>query len=388
MLYGIVMDFELTAEQQMLKDLCRDFARKEIAPYADEWFDAEYFPMEIFHKMADLNLMGLLIPEEYGGTNAGTMAMVAALEELGKVDQSIATTLQAHLTIGSLPFLHFGTEDQKHKWLAPLARGERLGAFGLTEPQAGSDAANIQTTAYLDGDSWVVNGTKCFISNAGTPLSYGLVALTTNGKTDDGKKRYSAIIIPKGTPGYTIGKPYKKIGWHTVDTREQVFDNVRVPRENLLGQEGGGFRAFLKTLECGRISVATLGLSLAEACLEMSVKYALERKTFGKPLASHQAIQFKLADMATQAEMAKLMVYRAAWLRDQGRPFATEAAMAKLASSEIAVKAAEEAVQIHGGYGYTREFPVSRFYLDSKILTIGEGTSEVQRMVIARQLGC
>ena len=301
------MDFELTAEQSMLKDLCRDFARKEIAPYADEWFDAEYFPVEIFRKMADLKLMGLLIPEEYGGTNAGTTAMVAALEELGKVDQSIATTLQAHLTIGSLPFLHFGSEGQKQQWLAPLARGERLGAFGLTEPQAGSDAANIQTTAHLDGDSWVVNGTKCFISNAGTPLSYGLVALTTSGKTDDGKKRYSAIIIPKGTPGYTIGKPYKKIGWHTVDTREQIFDNVRVPRENLLGQEGGGFRAFLKTLECGRISVATLGLSLAEACLEMSVKYALGRKTFGKPLASHQAIQFKLADMATQAEMAKLM---------------------------------------------------------------------------------
>ncbi len=382
------MDFELTAEQQMLKDLCRDFARKEIAPYADEWFDAEYFPTEIFHKLADLQLMGLLIPEEYGGTGAGTMAMVAALEELGKVDQSIATTLQAHLTIGSLPFLHFGTEEQKHKWLAPLARGERLGAFGLTEPQAGSDAANIQTTSRLEGDSWVVNGTKCFISNAGTPLSYGLVALTADSAGGNGRRAYRAIIIPRDTPGYTVGQPYKKIGWHTVDTREQVFENVRVPRENLLGEDGSGFRAFLKTLECGRISVATLGLSLAEACLNMSLRYAQERKTFGKPLASHQAIQFKLADMATQVDMARLMVYRAAGLRDQGRPYAKEAAMAKLASSEIAVKAAEEAVQIHGGYGYTRDFPVSRFYLDSKILTIGEGTSEVQRMVIARQLGC
>lgn len=382
------MDFELTAEQQMLKDVCRDFARKEIAPHADEWFDAEYFPTEIFQKLADLQLMGLLIPEEYGGTGAGTMAMVVALEELGRVDQSIATTLQAHLTIGSLPFLHFGTEEQKHKWLTPLARGERLGAFGLTEPQAGSDAANIHTTSYLDGDSWVVNGTKCFISNAGTPLSYGLVALTADSAGGNGKRAYRAIIIPKDTPGYTIGKPYKKIGWHTVDTREQVFENVRVPRENLLGEDGSGFRAFLKTLECGRISVATLGLSLAEACLNMSLQYAQERKTFGKPLASHQAIQFKLADMATQVDMARLMVYRAAGLRDQGRPYAKEAAMAKLASSEIAVKAAEEAVQIHGGYGYTRDFPVSRFYLDSKILTIGEGTSEVQRMVIARQLGC
>ena len=382
------MDFELTAEQQMLKDLCRDFARKEIAPYADEWFDAEHFPVEVYRKMADLNLMGLLIPEEYGGTNAGTMSMVAALEEIGKVDQSIATTLQAHLTIGSLPFLHFGTEEQKHKWLAPLARGERLGAFGLTEAQAGSDASNIQTTSRLEGNEWVINGTKCFISNAGTPISYGLVALTTSGKDADGKRQYCSLIIPHGTPGYTVGRRYKKIGWHGVDTREQIFDNVRVSRDNLLGQEGSGFRAFLKTLECGRISVATLGLSLAQGCLEMSLKYAMERKTFGKPLASHQAIQFKLADMATQAEMAKLMIYRAAWLRDQGRPFATEAAMAKLAASEIAVKAAEEAVQIHGGYGYTREFPVSRFYLDSKILTIGEGTSEVQRMVIARQLGC
>ncbi|MGE0821553.1 MAG: acyl-CoA dehydrogenase family protein [Candidatus Binatia bacterium] len=382
------MDFELAAEQQMLKDLCRDFARKEIAPYADEWFDAEHFPVEVYRKMADLNLMGMLIPEEYGGSNAGTLAMVVALEELGKVDQSIATTLQAHLTIGSLPFLHFGTEEQKHKWLSPLARGEHLGAFGLTEAQAGSDAANIQTTAVLEGDQWVVNGTKSFISNAGTPISYGLVALTTSGKDAEGKRRYCAIIIPSGTPGYTVGRRYKKIGWHGVDTREQIFENVRVPRENLLGEEGAGFRAFLKTLECGRISVATLGFSLAQGCLEMSLKYAMERKTFGKPLASHQAIQFKLADMATQAEMAKLMIYRAAWLRDQGRPFAKEAAMAKLAASEIAVKAAEEAVQIHGGYGYTREFPVSRFYLDSKILTIGEGTSEVQRMVIARQLGC
>lgn len=382
------MDFELTQEQTMIRDLCRDFAKKEIAPYADEWSAEEHFPAEIFHKLAELQLMGLLIPEEYGGSNAGTMGMVMVIEELGKVDQSIATTLQAHLTIGSLPYLHFGTEEQKKKWLTPLAKGEHLGAFGLTEPQAGSDAANIMTTSRLEGDYWVVNGTKSFISNAGTPLSYGLVALTTNGTSDNGKKQYSALIIPKGTPGYTVGQRYKKIGWHTVDTREQIFENVRVPRDNLLGEQGSGFRAFLKTLECGRISVATLGLSLAEACLDLSLRHALERETFGQPLASHQAIQFKLADMATQAEMARLMIYRAATLRDEGKPYAKEAAMAKLASSEIAVRTAEEAVQIHGGYGYMRESPVSRFYLDSKILTIGEGTSEVQRMVIARQLGC
>ncbi len=382
------MDFEVTPEQAMIRDLCRDFAKREIAPYADEWFEAEHFPTDVFKELARLDLMGLLIPEEYGGSDAGTMGMVMAIEELGKIDQSVATTLQAHLTIGSLPFLQFGTEEQKKKWLTPLAKGEHLGAFGLTEPQAGSDAANILTTSRLEGDQWVVNGTKSFISNAGTPISYGLVALTSNGVSDAGKKEYSAIIIPKGTPGYTLGSPYRKIGWHTVDTREQVFDDVRVPRENLLGDQGAGFRAFLKTLECGRISVATLGLSLAEGCLDLSLKHALDRKTFGQPLASHQAIQFKLADMATQIEMARLMIYRAATLRDERKPFAKEAAMAKLASSEIAVRTAEEAVQIHGGYGYMRESPVSRFYLDSKILTIGEGTSEVQRMVIARQLGC
>ena len=382
------MDFELSEEHRMLKDLCREFAAKEIAPFADQWYDAGYFPVEAFRKMAGLNLMGLLVPEEYGGSGAGTMALVTVIEEIGKVDQSTATTLQAHLTIGSLPFLDFGTHEQKQKWLTPLASGKHLGAFGLTEPQAGSDAANIQTTARRDGDHWVIDGTKCFISNAGTEMSYGLVVLTTTGKTPEGKKRYSAFIVPHGTPGYTIGKPYRKIGWHMVDTREQVFEGARVPRENLLGQEGAGFRAFLKTLECGRISVAALGVSLAQACLDMSLRHALERKTFGRPLAAHQAIQFKLSDMATQVEMARLLVYQAAWLRDQGRPYAKEAAMAKLASSEIAVRAAEEAVQIHGGYGYIREYPVSRFYLDSKILTIGEGTSEVQRMVIARQLGC
>ena len=380
------MNFELTQENMMIRDMCRDFAKKEIAPHADEWFDAEYFPTDVFKKLADLQLMGLLIPEEYGGSNAGTMGMVMAIEELGKVDQSIATTLQAHLTIGSLPYLHFGTEEQRKKWLTPLAKGEHLGAFGLTEPQAGSDAANIMTTSRLEGDEWVVNGTKSFISNAGTPLSYGLVALTSNGTNDNGKKQYSAIIIPKGTPGYTVGNAYKKIGWHTVDTREQVFDDVRVPRENLLGEQGSGFRAFLKTLECGRISVATLGLSLAEGCLDLSLKHALERKTFGQPLASHQAIQFKLADMATQAEMARLMIYRAATLRDEGRPFAKEAAMAKLASSEIAVKTAEEAVQIHGGYGYMNEYPIAQLYKDARVQRIYGGTNEIMKLLIARTL--
>jgi short/branched chain acyl-CoA dehydrogenase len=382
------MDFTLNEEQQLLKELCRDFARQEIAPYADEWFDAEYFPVEVFRKMADLQLMGLLIPKEYGGTDVGCVALVAAMEEIARVDQSIAAAWQAHMTIGSLPLLFFGTEEQKQRWLVPLARGERIGAFGLTEPQAGSDAANIQTTAVRDGDEWVINGTKCFITNAGTELSYGLAALTVSGYDPDGKKRYSAFIIPRDTPGYTVGRLYNKIGWHMVDTREQIFEDCRVPREHLLGEEGMGFRQFMQTLDVGRISIAALSAGLCQACLDLSLTYAKQRQAFGKPISQHQAIQFKLADMATEVEMVRLLTYKAAWLRDSGQPYGREAAMAKLAASEAAVRAADQAVQIHGGYGYVREFPISRFYLDSKILTIGEGTNEIQRMVIARQLGC
>lgn len=382
------MDFRLNEEQQLLQTLCRDFARREIAPYADAWFDAGIFPTEVFRKMADLQLMGLLIPRAYGGTDVGAVALVAAMEEIAKVDQSIAASWQAHMTIGSLPLLFFGSEDQKQRWLVPLARGEKLGAFGLTEPQAGSDAANIQTTATLHGDDWVINGTKCFITNAGTDLSYGLIALTVSGHQADGKKRYSAFIIPRHTPGYTVGRLYKKIGWHTVDTREQVFEDCRVPREYLLGEEGMGFRQFMRTLDVGRISIAALSTGMCQACLELSLAYARDRQAFGKPISQHQAIQFKLADMATEVEMVRLLAYKAAWLRDAGLPYGREAAMAKLAASEAAVRAAAEAVQIHGGYGYVRESAVSRFYLDSKILTIGEGTNEIQRIVIARQLGC
>ncbi|MFI5394304.1 MAG: acyl-CoA dehydrogenase family protein [Candidatus Binatia bacterium] len=382
------MDFELNDEQRMIRDLCRDFARREIAPYVERWYDAGHFPEDVFHKMADLQLMGLLVPEGYGGTNAGTVAFVAAMEEIAAVDQSIAATWNAHLTIGSLPFLHFGTEEQKQRWLVPLARGEILGAFGLTEPEAGSDASNMKTSAVAEGDWWIVNGTKCFISNAGTPLSYGLVILAVTGRHADGRKRYSTLIIPRGTPGYTIGERYAKIGWHMVDTREQVFEQCRIPRENLLGPEGAGLRQFLQILDVGRISVAAVSLGLARAALELALRYASQRVTFGQTLAKHQAIQFKLADIATALEAARLLTYQAAWLRDTGQPYAKEAAMAKLFASEAAVRAAEEAVQIHGGYGYTREYAISRFYLDSKVLTIGEGTSEVQRMVIARHLGC
>ncbi len=382
------MEFELTDEQCMIRDLCRDFAHGEIAPHVERWYDAGDFPDAVFRKMADLQLMGLLIPEAYGGTNTGTVAFVAAMEEIAAVDQSIAATWNAHLTIGSLPFLHFGTEAQKQRWLVPLARGEALGAFGLTEPEAGSDAANIKTTAIADGDAWVINGTKCFITNTGTPLSYGLVVLAVTGQGSNGKKRYSTLVVPRDTPGYSVGPRYHKIGWHTVDTREQSFQDCRVPRDHLLGPEGGGLRQFMQTLDVGRISIAALSVGLARAALELALRHAAQRITFGAPLTKHQAIQFKLADIATAVDAARLLTYRAAWLRDAGMPYAKEAAMAKLFASEAAVRAAEEAVQIHGGYGYIREYAVSRFYLDSKILTIGEGTSEVQRMVIARHLGC
>jgi alkylation response protein AidB-like acyl-CoA dehydrogenase len=380
--------FEPSDEQRRIRDLCRDFAAGEIAPHADRWYEAGEFPVRVFRQMAELGLMGLLVPEAWGGADVGTVAFVAAMEEIASVDQSIAATWNAHLTIGSMPLLHFGTEAQKERWLAPIARGEALGAFGLTEPEAGSDAAAIRTTAVRDGDQWVLNGTKCFITNAGTPLSWGLVVLAVSGQGGDGRKRYSTFVVPRDTPGYTVGPRYHKIGWHTVDTREQTFEDCRVPAENLLGVEGGGLRQFLEVLDVGRISVAALSVGLARGALELALRHAKERVTFGKALAKHQAIQFKLADIATALEAARLLTYQAAWRRDAGLPYAKEAAMAKLFASEAAVRAAEEAVQIHGGYGYTREYAVSRFYLDSKILTIGEGTSEVQRMVIARHLGC
>jgi alkylation response protein AidB-like acyl-CoA dehydrogenase len=382
------MEFELTEEQRMIRELCHDFARSEIAPHVERWYNASYFPVEVFRKMADLQLMGLLVPEAYGGTDTGTVAFVAAMEEIAAVDQSIAATWNAHLTIGSLPFLHFGTEAQKQRWLVPLARGEALGAFGLTEPEAGSDAASIKTTAVANGDGWVINGTKCFITNAGTPLSYGLVVLAVTGADPHGKKRYSTLVVPRDTPGYSVGPRYSKIGWHMVDTREQSFQDCHIPRDHLLGPDGAGLRQFMQTLDVGRISIAAVSVGLARAALELALGHASQRVTFGKRLSQHQAIQFKLADIATAVDAARLLTYRAAAMRDAGVPYAKEAAMAKLFASEAAVRAAEEAVQIHGGYGYTREYAVSRFYLDSKILTIGEGTSEVQRMVIARHLGC
>jgi alkylation response protein AidB-like acyl-CoA dehydrogenase len=382
------MDFELNEEQRALQALCRDFARKEIIPHRDEWNASGRFPVEVFRKMADLGLMGLLVPEAYGGAGVGAVAFVAALEEIARVDQSVAAMWNAHLTIGSLPLLYFGTEEQKRRWLAPLARGERLGAFGLTEPEAGSDARAIRTLARRDGEDWVINGTKMFITNAGTEMSQGVILLAVSRTHADGGKEYSAFMVERGTPGFRIGRQIPKIGWHAVDTRELVFEECRVPADHLIGPPGLGLRQFMQALAIGRISVATVALGLAQACLDVSLDYAKQRKQFGQAISQFQAIQFKLADMATAVENARLVTYKAAWLHDRGADFAKEAAMAKLYASDTAMHAAIEAVQIHGGYGYTDEYVVSRFFRDAKILQIGEGTNEIQRLVIARLLGC
>jgi alkylation response protein AidB-like acyl-CoA dehydrogenase len=382
------MDFELSDEQRSLQALCRDFARKEILPHRDEWNASGRFPVEVFQKMAELGLMGLLVPEAYGGGGAGAVAYVAGMEEIAKADQSVAATWNAHLTIGSLPLLYFGTEEQKRRWLVPLARGERLGAFALTEPGAGSDARSIRTTARRDGDTWVINGTKMFTSNAGTEISQGVILLAVSGTRPDGAKEYSAFMVPRGTPGFRAGRNIPKIGWHAVDTRELVFEDCRVPADHLIGAPGVGLRQFMQALAIGRISVAAVSVGLAQACLEVALEYAKQRKQFGQPISQFQLIQAKLADMATAVENARLITYKAASLYDRGADFAKEAAMAKLYASDTAMQAALEAVQIHGGYGYTDEYVVSRFFRDAKILQIGEGTNEIQRLVIARLLGC
>jgi alkylation response protein AidB-like acyl-CoA dehydrogenase len=382
------MDFDLTEEQRSLQALCRDFATKEILPHRDEWNRARRFPAEVFRKMGDLGLMGLLVPEQYAGSGVGAAAYVAAMEEIGKADQSVAATWNAHLTIASMPLLYFGTEAQKQRWLVPLARGERLGAFGLTEPGAGSDARGIATTARRDGDGWVINGTKMFTSNAGTEMSLGVTILAVSGQTAAGAKEYSAFMVPRGTPGFRLGRNLSKIGWDATDTRELIFEECRIPGDHLVGTPGVGLRQFMQALAIGRISVAALSLGLAQACLEVALDYARQRRQFGRAISEFQAIQFKLADMATGVENARLLTYKAAWLYDQGREYAREAAMAKLYASDLAMQAASEAVQIHGGYGYTDEYPVSRFFRDAKILQIGEGTNEIQRLVIARLMGC
>src|SRR3954463_10649101 len=376
------VDFDLTDEQRSIQRLVRDFADQEVRPVAEELDREKRFPYEIVEKLGDLGLMGIPYPEEYGGGGADTLSYALAVEELARVDSSVGITVAAHTSLGTWPLYAFGSEEQKAEWMPQLASGERLGAFGLTEPEAGSDAGNARTTARLEDGEWVINGAKQFITNSGTDIS-GLVVITAR----TGDEEISNVLVPNGTPGYEIGEPYRKMGWNASDTRPLAFDDARVPEENLVGARGKGFHQFLQTLDGGRISVSAMGLGLAQGALDEALAYAKERRAFGQPISKFQAIQMKLADLATEIEAARLLTYKAAWEKDQGRNFGLTAAQAKLKTGRLAVKAADEAVQIHGGYGYIEEYPVCRFYRDAKILTIGEGTDEVQQMVIARSLG-
>jgi len=380
------MDYDLTEEQELFKQMVREFALEEIIPRAEEMDEEGEFPYDIITKMADLGLMGLPFPEEYGGSGADMVSFVIAPEEISRADASLGITMEAHTTLGSLPIYYEGTDEQKQKWLVPLAKGEMLGAFGLTEPEAGSDAGATRTTAELDGDEWVINGTKCFITNSGTEISKVVTITAVTGMTGD-KKEISNILVPHGTPGFTVAPPYRKMGWHASDTHELSFNDCRVPRENLLGTRGGGFRCFLKVLDAGRVAIAALAVGLARACLEESVKYARERVQFGRPIGKFQGVSFKCADMFMEVELAREATLKAAWLADQDRPYSREAAVAKLFASETAMRAANDAVQIHGGYGYIEDYPVCRYFRDAKILEIGEGTSEVQRIILSRSLG-
>ncbi|MGH2983010.1 MAG: acyl-CoA dehydrogenase family protein [Solirubrobacterales bacterium] len=381
------MDFELSDEQRLLRDTVRDFARQEVAPVAEELDRTKAFPYELVAKMGELGLMGIPFPEQYGGGGADTLSYALAVEELTRVDSSVAITMAAHTSLGTMPIALWGTDEQKDDWLPALCSGKKLAAFGLTEPEAGSDAGNTKTQAKLEGGEWVVNGAKQFITNSGTEIS-GCVTITAVTGAEDGNREISNLIVPNGTPGYDPGEPYRKMGWNASDTRPLSFDDCRVPEGNLLGRRGDGFKQFLQILDGGRIGVAAMGVGLAQGALDEAISYAKERRAFGQPIGKFQAIQAKIADISAQIEAARLLVYRAAVLKERGEPFTLTAAQAKLITGRLAVRATEEAVQIHGGYGYIEEYPVCRFYRDAKILTIGEGTDEVQQMVIARQLGC
>ena len=376
------MNFDLSDEQGDIQRLVREFADGEVRPVAEELDREKRFPYEIVEKLGNLGLMGIPYPQEYGGGGSDNLAYALAIEELARVDSSVAITVAAHSSLGTWPIYQFGTDAQKAELLPDLCSGRRLGAFGLTEPEAGSDAGNTKTRARLEDGEWVIDGAKQFITNAGTDIS-GLVTITARTGDDE----ISNLIVPAGTPGYETGEPYRKMGWNASDTRPLSFDGCRVPEDNLLGSRGEGFKQFLQTLDGGRIGVAAMGVGLAQGALDEALAYAKERRAFGQPISRFQAIQSKLADISTEIEAARLITYKAAKLKDEGRPFSLTAAQAKLKTGRLAVRATEEAVQIHGGYGYIEEYPVCRFYRDAKILTIGEGTDEVQQMVIARALG-
>ncbi|HLI59682.1 MAG TPA: acyl-CoA dehydrogenase family protein [Solirubrobacteraceae bacterium] len=380
------MDFDFDDETALLQRTVREFARDVVAPAAGELDRAHSFPYEIVAQMAELGWMGIPFPEEVGGAGGTALQYAIAVEELTRADSSVAITMCAHTSLGTQPIYLFGTPEQKREWLPRLCSGEILGAFGLTEPEAGSDAGNVRTRARLDGGEWVIDGAKQFITNAGTDIS-GVVCITARTSENSDGPEISNLIVPSGTPGYEPGEPYRKMGWNASDTRPLSFTDCRVPGENLLGRRGAGFKQFLQVLDIGRIGVAAMGVGLAQGALDEALAYAKERRAFGRPIAKFQTIQAKLADLATEIEAARLLTYRAAWLKDERKPFGLTAAQAKLKTGRLAVRATEEAVQIHGGYGFIEEYPVCRFYRDAKILTIGEGTDEVQQMVIARALG-
>lgn len=382
------MDFTLNDEQLAIRDTCREFAEQEIKPLAEHMDASGEFPYALMREMAELGLLGLPFPEEYGGAGADFLSYCLAIEEIARADVSVGITMEAHTSLGATPFYLFGSQEQKERYLTPLARGEQLWAFGLTEPEAGSDSGGTQTRAVLQDGQWHINGSKAFITNAGTDMTGGVTITAVTGQLDDGRKEITNIIVPIGTPGYSIGKPYKKMGWKASDTRPLSFEDCIVPAENILGQRGEGFKQFMQILDGGRIAIAALSVGLAQACLDEALSYAKERKQFGQPISKFQATQFKLADMDMEIELARLMYYKAAWLHMQGKPYRREASMAKLFASETAKRAADQAVQIHGGYGFMDEYPVSRYWRSVKVNEIGEGTSEVQRMVIAKFLGC
>ncbi|MGW4206447.1 acyl-CoA dehydrogenase family protein [Lentzea sp. NPDC004789] len=382
-----MLDFRLPSEYEDLRKTVEEFARDEVAPVIGEYYERGEFPYPIVAKMGAMGLLGLPFPEEHGGMGGDYFALCLTLEELARVDSSVAITVEAATSLGAMPIYRFGTEEQKAEWLPSLTSGQKLGAFGLTEPGSGSDAGALATTARLDGDEWVINGTKAFITNSGTDITGLVTVAAVTGTLPDGRKEISSIIVPSGTPGFTVSKKYSKVGWCASDTRELSFQDCRVPAANLLGERGRGFAQFLRTLDEGRVAIAALSVGLAQGCVDESVRYAHERETFGAKIGTYQAIQFKIAEMEARAHTARLAYYEAASRMLRGEPFKKQAAIAKLVSSEAAMDNARDATQIFGGYGFMNEYPVGRFYRDAKILEIGEGTSEVQKMLIARELG-
>jgi len=375
------MNFDLSAEHDAFREMVRSFAEAEIGPHAARWDEDHHFPVDVVMKMGDLGLFGLVFPEEWGGGGGDFVSLCIAIEEIGRIDQSLGITLSAGVGLGANPIFRFGDDDQRQQWLPDLVAGRALGAFGLTEPDAGSDAAATRTRARLDGDEWVINGSKAFITNSGTPITS---VVTVTARTDDG---ISSFVVETGTPGLIVEPAYRKLGWHASDTHGLVLDDCRVPAENLLGELGAGLRNFLTILDDGRVAISALALGCARACLEQALAYAKERTAFGGPIGRNQAIAFALADLDVAVENAANLTYKAAWLKDQGRPFSREAAIAKLYSTEAAVTATRVATQVFGGSSFIEENPIARFYRDAKILEIGEGTSEIQRIVIARNLG-